>query len=331
MSRVHILATGGTIASRTDPATGAVVPAVTAEELVASVPELADVAEVTVDEVARVSSWDITLETMADLARRVTDLAGSDDPPDGFVVTHGTDTMEETAFALDILCEVEQPIVVTGAMRPADHAEADGPANLVDACRVAVAEDAMGPGTFVVTAGEIHAARHVTKAHTTRADAFASPGIGPVGTIDGGDVKIAARPERAPKIPLVEPSADVHLVTSVAGLDPRVLSLFGELGARGVVLTGTGSGNVPGRCVPAVRDLLAAGTVVVLASRCGSGPVQPVYGGEGGGATLVDLGVAPAGILSGPKARVALAFALGAGWERDRSALWLASSRRSLD
>jgi L-asparaginase len=324
MSRVHILATGGTIASRTDPATGAVVPAITADELIASVPELVETAEVTVEEVTHVSSWDITLEMMAHLAHRIAELATEEDAPDGFVVTHGTDTMEETAFALDILCEVEQPIVLTGAMRPVDSAEADGPGNLVDAIDVAVTEEARRVGAVVVMAGEIHAARYVTKAHTSRVDALASLARGAIGVVDEGDVSITTRVERGPKIPLAEPSPDVHLVTSVADLDPRLLSIIGALGPRGLVLSGTGAGNIPARCVPAVRDLLGAGTVVVLTSRCGSGPVHPTYGGGGGGGTLAALGVVPGGDLSGPKARVALSFALGAGMERSRFASWSA-------
>jgi L-asparaginase len=327
--RVHIIATGGTIASRIDPQTGAATPAVSANELIDSVPELADVAEVGVTELALVSSWNITLPLMAEAARTIRRLAEGDDAPDGFVVTHGTDTMEETAFALEMLLDVDQPVVHTGAMRAAGTPGADGPRNLLAAVRVATSPPTRGIGSVLVMNEEIHAARYVTKTHTTATDTFASPGTGPVGRVDDDTIVLRWRPPSLPRAEFAEreipdPDPSVQLLRAAAGVDETALRAAREGAAGGVVLEGSGAGNVPEAWQPVIGELVETGRPVVLASRCVAGRVVPAYGGRGGGATLRDLGVIGAQDLSGPKARLALAFLLGAGADADAARDWFA-------
>jgi len=172
---VRILTTGGTIASLPDPETGAKRPAVSGEELVASVPGLADVADVDVDEVAAHSSWNLTPGDMLEVARRAGESLAEPEI-DGVVVTHGTDTLEETAFLIDLTLRSDGPVVVVGAMRSPDEHSADGPRNLLNAVRVASAPEARGVGAVIAMNDEIHAARWARKLDTGLVSAFGSPG-----------------------------------------------------------------------------------------------------------------------------------------------------------
>lgn len=314
MPVVQIITTGGTIASRIDPATGAAFPVVRATELVAQIPELSKHAQVRVDEFGLIPSWDMTPATIARLARTIRNIRAAGDV-DGVVVTHGTDTMEESAFALDLLLDGEQPVVITGAMRNASQPGADGPRNLLSAVRVAASANTRGLGVTVVMNDQVHAPRYVTKSHTTATDTMISPGLGPVGTVDDSGVWLRWRPTRLPRMSLVEPEPRVYLVRMAAGMDDLFLRVLHRERARGVVIEGSGAGHMPGKWKSALVQLLESGTPVVLTSRCGQGRVVPIYSGDLGGVTLRKMGVIPAGDLSGLKARIALMFALGAGWE----------------
>jgi L-asparaginase len=323
--RVSIVTTGGTIASRRDRSGGAAVASDAATALVAAVPALADVAEVTTHEAALVNSWNITPAHVTRLADTVTDLVARD-APDGIVITHGTDTMEETAFALALLTRPTVPIVLTGAMRAADAVGTDGPRNLLEAVTVATDPTCRDIGVCVVMNGTIHAARHVTKSHTTALDTFASPDTGPVGTVDAAGVVTRWRPAPLPHVATDHLDAGVDVVTMWLGTTDR--QLRAAAGQRGLVLAGSGSGNIGAHLQPALQDLIDAGTTVVLTSRCGAGRVVPAYGGQGGGATLVeDVGVVPAGDLRPAQARIALMALLGSGADDAAIRRWFAASQ----
>lgn len=318
MKAVHVITTGGTIASRVDPVTGGAVPAVTARELVAMSPSLQHFADdIRVTDFGLLQSWNIGPDVMARVAESVIQ-AFADPDVHGCVVTHGTDTMEETAFALDLLVHDERPVVIAGAMRNASDPAFDGPRSLAAAVRVAASAEAQGLGTLLVMNEEIHAARFVTKTHTTALDPFASPDAGALGIIDDRGVWIRRRLSRQPKLANVAAHSDVHLVTMSAGASDLHLRALVSAGVAGVVLEGSGAGNVPNVWNASVRELVAAGTPVVLTSRCGRGRIVPVYGGPGGGRTLHDLGVIDGGWLSGRKARVALAIAIANGSGTDQ-------------
>jgi L-asparaginase len=307
---VVVVSTGGTIAMRPDPASGKLVPAVSGEELVELLAWPA-APPLELDDFAHVPSFDVHGELALRLARRAVEHARRADVA-GVVVTHGTDTMEESVYLVDRLLDSELPVVLTGAQRGADQADSDGPRNFRDAIRTAAAPESRGRGALVVFAGEVHAAREARKMHTSGVHAFGSPGYGPLGHVDGERVAFARRPERRPPLPAPGALAPVDLIRLHAGSDARFLLASVASGARAIVLEGTGRGNANEQVLEGVRAAVAAGVVVAVCSRCAEGRVEPVYG-RGGGRDLAEAGALFAGDLAGPKARVLLQLALGAG------------------
>jgi len=314
---VHIITTGGTIASRIDPMTGGAVPAVNAAELVSLSPAIRDYAtDVRATDFGMLQSWNIGPEVMRRIAVAASDALG-DNAVAGVVVTHGTDTMEETSFALDLLVDSDKPVVFTGAMRNASDADFDGPRNLAAAVRVALEPSSRGRGTLLAMNAEIHAARYVTKTHTTSFSTFASPETGPLGIIDDRGVWYRSTIGAGPHVVCSSAETNVHLVKMVAGADALILNALLHARVAGIVIEGSGAGNVPNVWNEPIAACIAASMPVVLVSRCVSGRIAAVYGGPGGGRTLHSLGVIDGGWLSGPKARVALSLALGAGMSID--------------
>lgn len=297
---MRLIATGGTIASLADPETGAVRPAVSAEDLVATVPGLGPVE---VEEVAHVNGWNVTPATMLEVARR----AAVGGP---VVVTHGTDTIEETAFFCDLT--VESDVVFAGAMRNGSEVSADGPRNLLAAAQVADA--APGLGTVLVLNDEVHAARWARKQDSSRAGALVSPGHGPVGIAVPGSVRIALPPPRRFLLPLPDVLPPVPVVQTYTGIEEGLIeAVLDATGAAGLVLEGTGLGNVPGSAVRGIEAAVARGLPVVNATRVPTGGVHAIYGGPGGVVTLRELGVVGAGGLSAAKARLLLMLLLATG------------------
>ena len=264
------------------------------------------------DEFARVPSFDMHGDLALALADRVAEQSRRDDVA-GVVVTHGTDTMEESVYTVDRLLGSEKPVVFTGAQRGADEPDTDGPRNLRTAIQVALAEESAGRGALVVFAGEVHGAREVRKLHTSALEAFGSPGYGPLGHVDGQRLSYRRRPDRTPALPLpTGPLPQVDLIRLYAGSDDRFLRSSLESGSRAIVLEATGRGNANERVLPGVEAAVAAGVPVVVCSRCLEGRVEPVYG-RGGGQDLADAGASFAGDLAGPKTRVLLQLVLAAG------------------
>lgn len=278
---VVVVSTGGTIAMRPEPGTGKLVPATTAEELLETL-AWPDAPPLTVDDFVSVPSFDMHGALALSLARRVLEHGAPT------VVTHGTDTMEETVYLIDrLLPDDAAPVVLTGAQRAADAPDRDGPRNLRDAICVAAAPERRGRGAMVVFGGDIHAAREVRKVHTNAVRAFASPGWGPIGQVDGERVVFGRRPERRPPLSLPAELAPVDLIRLYAGSDARFLRTAVESGARAIVLECTGRGNANAQVVEGVREAVAAGVGVVVCSRCAEGRVEPVYG-RGGGRDLAE-------------------------------------------
>lgn len=323
---VRLLTTGGTIASRVDPATGAAVAVDGPEELVAAAPGVERFGPVTVEEIARVNSWNLTPADMERVAHRAR-AALLDEGVDGVVVTHGTDTVEETAYLTELLAGDATDrggLVFTCAMRSAGELGADGPRNLLDALRVATHPDARGRGALLVVNGEVHAARWVTKTATTALSTFASPDHAPVGRLAGDEPRFELpSPPRPPVGTTVDPS--VAIVPAHTGLDAAVVRWWvDEQHVHGLVVEGSGAGNVPGGMVPGIAHALERGVPVVVTSRARRGTTVGTYGGPGGGATLADLGVIPGRGLNAVKARVALMVALGRSRDPDAVRAWFA-------
>jgi L-asparaginase len=318
---VVVFSLGGTIASTNagGGAAGGVAPRLGARDLVEAVPQLQEVAELETVSFRQVASSDLTLQDIIALAARITGCF--DAGASGAVVTQGTDTIEETSFALDLLVRDHRPVVVTGAMRNPTLAGPDGPANLLAAVQVATAPEAAGLGTLVVVNDEIHAARFVRKTHTSSPATFHSPTAGRLGWMTEGRPRIAFRAPALGGIPSGVSEQDVPpvaLLTSALGDDSRLIAQVETLGYAGLVLEAFGGGHVPTHVVPALADL-ASRLPVVLASRTGGGEVlRETYSFPGSERDLLSRGLIPAGFLDGPKSRILLRLLLAAGADLDR-------------
>jgi len=235
----------------------------------------------------------------------------SESPVDGIVIIHGTDTLEETAYLLDLTVPGDMPIVVTGAMRISSDPGYEGVANILAAVRVAAAPEARALGTLVVLNDEIHAARDVTKTHSQSLDTFQSPYWGPLGRVEADRITIARRIERqVMACPRLEPS--VYLFKLAVGMDAELLRHVVAQGARGVVIESFGGGRVPPWWLEAIREAIARGVTVVIATRCPAGRIHDPYTFAGAYHDLLRVGCLFADGLNGPKARLRLMAALGA-------------------
>lgn len=308
--RLHVIATGGTIAMRVDPVTGGAKPAVTGSDLIAAVPDLDFLAEIQVEEFANLPSEYMHPDIWLRLARCVRDLAPA---ADGILILHGTDTMEETAFYLDVTVQTETPIVLTGSQRPASAPDSDGPVNILAAARVAVHPKARGRGVMIVMHNEIHAARRATKADTENVDAFDSTAPPDLGWVRNGRVHFTQQVPPRVSVPFPAAAPRVDIVPMYAGADDVGLKAALDKGAAGIVIEAVGAGNVSQALYQGILDALQAGVPVVISSRVLRGGVRPVYAYAGGGVSLVQAGAILAEDLSPQKARVLLIAALGAG------------------
>jgi L-asparaginase len=294
---------------RIDPATGAAVPALAGDEIVARVPGLRKDAHLTLEDYARLPGPHVTPEWMWRLKQRVAALL-ADRRIDGVVITHGTDTIEETAYLLDLTLGSDKPVVLCGAMRTISDVGWDGPANLRTAVRTAVHDDARGRGVLVAVGEQVHSASEATKVHTQNLAAFRSP-RGPIGQLDHGRVMFLRPAHRSEPLKAKRLVPDVDLHVMAAGTDPALLRASLARGARGLVIEGTGCGNLPPSVLPIVQKARARRIPIVLVSRCAEGRVAPLYGYAGGGLQLREWGLIFGGDLPGHKARIKLMVALG--------------------
>lgn len=319
--KITVISLGGTIAMSRD-GNGGVTPTLDGEALVASVPGVAEVAELTTVSFRRLGSAHLSLEDVIALSSEVArHIEGG---AEGIAITQGTDTLEEVAFALDLLLAGKVPVVVTGAMRNPTLLGADGPANLLSAVRVAASPHARSLGVLVVFNDEIHAARYVQKTHTTSTAAFRSPLSGPLGWIVEGRVRIANCPSPRPHLGWqagsMLPIVPVALLKASLGDDGRLIDLVRQAGYAGLVFEAFGVGHVH---VPVAYRLkeLAAVMPVVLASRTGSGEtLRHTYDFRGSERDLLSSGLIGAGPLDGPKARILLSLLLSMGATREQIA-----------
>lgn len=289
---VALITTGGTIAcTATD--SGALEPTRSAEELLASAPRLPELA-IRPREAGLLDSAAMGFAEIDALGDAV-DEALADDACVGVVVTHGTDTMEETALALELRRRDDRPVVLTGAMRPADHPEPDGPGNLADALALA-AGGATRPGVTIAVAGRELPAFGTVKHDAAAVDAFRHR---------GGEL-----PRRLPGVRLA--GVDVRVVAAYPGTPSAVVDAAAR-GADGLVVEALGAGNVGPEAAEGLKRALRSGAPVVISTRAAAGPVALAYGGAGGGAGLADLGAIGSGVLRAGQARVLLAAALAAG------------------
>lgn len=303
--RVVLLATGGTIASRYDPALGRTVASQRAEDLLEMLPQVGSVAQIEVENFATIPSFDMSVQFAFGLSRRINEVLARSDVA-GVVVTHGTDTMEETSYLADLLLASDKPAVFTGAQRAHDDPQSDGPPNLLNALRVAASTDARGLGAVIGFNGAIHAARDVTKLHASAVETFQSYEHGALGEVDGDKVIIHRRPALRRQFRVERLEDRVELIRLMLGIDLTVMEAAIGRGVAGLVVETFGRGNGPTRLGELVRLATRKGIPVLITSRCPAGRVQPIYGGGGGGRDLADAGGIFAGDLKGPKARLLL-------------------------
>ncbi|MFV2062619.1 MAG: asparaginase [Chloroflexota bacterium] len=318
--RVVVIFTGGTISMLPDPQTGAAMPALRGNEILARVPGLGDIAALEAIDWGLVPASHLRFSQILEIGALI-ETAAARDEVDGVVVVQGTDVLEETAFAWDLLHHAATAVVVVGAMRNAGQSDYDGPQNLSDGVRVAADPRLREQGVVVVMAGQILPADNVTKTHSQALDTFKALDDGALGSIAAGRVTMSR--QRGPRrlLPATPGRADalVVLITAVVSTDGDLIRAALAGGATGLVVEATGAGNTDLDVLAAAREAMDAGVPVVLTTRCAAGDVGPYYGFPGGGASWADAGAIMAGTLSGPKARVALALGLGA--DLDRQAL----------
>ena len=309
---IALLFTGGTISMRHDASAGGAIPKLSAREIVAATRGIEDIADLEIEDWGAFPGPHMTMERMWALRNRLKALVARDDI-DGVVITHGTDTLEESAYLCARTLDAEKPIVFTGAMRSASDLGWDGPANLLDATRVAASSESQGYGTLAVMGGRVFPGADVTKAHTHLADAFESPGLGPVAVVDDG--RVILRRALPPPAGILDPpqlGLPVDIVPAFAGADARLVDACRAAG-QGLVIAAMGRGNVPPAMVDGIARWIDEGKPVVIASRAMRGRVGPTYGYPGGGRRLVEMGAVFSGSRRPQQARIDIAIALGAG------------------
>lgn len=313
MRKVVVLGTGGTIASVSRGETGAVAER-TAEQLLADLtPEDVDVEA---EDVMSLGSYLMTFASMRQLAEAAHQELDREDV-DGVVITHGTDTIEETGILLGAIHRSPKPVVLTGAQRAADHPAPDGPENLARAVEVAASELARDRGVLLVFGDDIFAVSGTRKVHTLAAAPFATGGGGPLGHVVNGVVTFLHTAERGAALPMPGETFDavrVDMVPCYPGADAALCRAAEAAGAQGVVLLGTGSGNGNHDLVTWVEEAVARGVVVALSTRVPEGPVVPLYG-NGGAVSLLAAGAVLVEDTPATQARVLMALLLSSGQE----------------
>lgn len=321
LPRLKLIFTGGTISMLDDGGRGAV-PKLAGADILRDVPGLEDFCQPKVHDFGQLPGPHMTPARMFELGRLVDKTCC--DGFDGVVITHGTDTLEESAFLVDLLHRHEQPVVFVGAMRTSSMLSWDGPINLFQACRVAAHPKCRGKGVMVVMNSTINAAWEVTKTYTEALDTFQSPDTGPLGIIDGGEVLFYRGPVSYRRIETARLEHDVALVIAAAGMDGRMIDYLVERGEKAIVIEALGRGNLPPAMARSAAAAVERGLLVALTTRCWGGRVSGTYGYDGGGARLKEAGLLFAPGLPGHKVRLLLMAALGAGMNKEEISTWLA-------
>ncbi|XVL27620.1 asparaginase [Staphylococcus equorum] len=307
MKKLLLIHTGGTISMSQDETNKVVTnsdnPISNHQDIIK---QYADVTEITP---FNVPSPHMNIKYVETLKHIIED-ANRDENYDGFVITHGTDTLEETAYLLDLTINVSKPITITGAMRSSNEIGSDGLYNFISAIRVASSDNAADMGVMVVFNDEIHTARNVTKTHTSNTNTFQSPNHGPLGVVTKNSVQFHHKPYEHLVLNDINHDLNIPLVKAYMGMNNDVLNFYSEHQVDGIIIEGLGQGNLPPTCLEGLEKCLDKEIPVVLVSRSFNGIVGPIYAYEGGGLTLAEKGVVFSNGLNGPKARLKLLVGL---------------------
>lgn len=294
---------------------GKVVPAVSGLDLMESLPGLSERADWEIHEFSNVASCNIDPMHMRALANEVERHFLLDPLLKGIIITHGTDTLEETAYFLDVVIKDPRPVVLTASQRDASESDSDGPRNLLNAMHIALDPRALHRGVVIALNEAIHAARDVRKLHTSHVDAFDSGDIGVLGSIDTGEVIWHRKLESTVKLGVPKRLANVTICKAFTGMPAEFLRIA-QHKADAIVIEAFGRGNLPPQLIQEISDLVTKGIPVVITSRCLFGRTAPVYGYPGGGADLERVGAWFSGHLSTEKVRLFLSIALGQGMDK---------------
>lgn len=320
--KVVVVATGGTIAMKYDEASQGLIPACSGEDLAAAVPGLADVAPLEFLQFSNIASPAMTPQNMWDLHVRIEEILARDDVA-GVIVTHGTDTLEETSYFLDLLHHGEKTIVTTAAMRGAGDTSPDGPMNIYCAVKTAASSEARGMGVLVCLNETLHAPGEVTKTHSANPATFQSPWWGPVGYVDCDKIVLRRKSLGVKRFRPSALTARVDVIKAMTGSGREYIDFAVAQGCKGIVIEGFGRGNLPPAMIPGIADAVQKGVAVVLTTRTVGGRVLDVYGYPGSVTDSRRAGIAMGGEISAAKARLKLMLLLSEQPEiaRDRDAL----------
>lgn len=310
MKKILIVFTGGTFSMKIDDETGGAVPHFSGNELIQMIPDATQLAEIESFDFGKYPGPHVTPELMLQLSKKIKEIL-STGKYDGVIVTHGTDTLEETAYLLDLTIKTEKPIVVIGSMKNSSEPDWDGPRNLLDAIHICLNENSKKLGVLVCLNGEINAASEVTKIYSDSVDTFKSLDFGSLGFVQNGRVIYNRLPRKLEVLETDNINTNVDLITVYAGMDEKFFKFSADSGVDGIVVEALGIGNVPPRAFKGIKYAVEKGIPVVLVSRCPAGETDYVYSYEGAGVHLHNLGVLFSDFLNGQKARIKLMLALG--------------------
>ncbi|MAT57279.1 MAG: L-asparaginase [Ignavibacteriae bacterium] len=310
MKNIMVVFTGGTFSMKIDEKTGGAVPYFHGDELLELIPDAKGLANLDMFEFGMYPGPHMTPEIMFDLSKKVKSIIERTDI-DGVIVTHGTDTLEETAYLLDLTIKTEKPIVVIGAMKTSSEPDWDGPINLLDAIRIINNDNSKGMGVLVCLNGEINAASEVTKTHTEDIETFHSLDFGALGFVDKGKVWFNRMPRKLEIIETEKINSNVDLIKVYAGMDEKFFRFSADNGVEGIVVEAMGVGNVPPKTFEGIKYALNKNIPIVLTSRCPAGETLDIYGYPGAGKWLKEAGVLFTDYLNGQKARIKLMLCLG--------------------
>ena len=307
--KVAIIFTGGTISMKVDPRLAAAIPALSNDEILSMVTNIDKIAKIEAINFGSYPGPHMTPKRLMEVSIIVKKLVLRDDIT-GVVVTHGTDSLEETAFLLDLVIDTPKPVVMVAAMRNSSELGYDGPSNLSSAICTAVSPSSRNRGVLIVMNNEVNSASEVTKSHTLSLDTFKSLEFGPLGIVDNDEVIFYRDITKHHHIETNKIEENVPLIKTAVGMDSSFIDFSIESGAKGIVIEAMGRGNIPPDMVPGVERALSKGIIVIIVSRCPMGRVLDSYGYPGGGKMLRNAGVIFGGHLNGQKARIKLMLAL---------------------
>jgi L-asparaginase len=308
--KVAVIFNGGTITMKLDPRIHAAVPTLTGEEIMSMVTGIEQFAQIESYTFSNLPGPHMNPEIMLKLSKYIEKLLEREDIS-GVVVTHGTDTLEETAYLLDLTINSEKPVVVTGSMRNSSELGYDGPANLAASICTVISDETKNRGVLVCLNDELNCASEVTKSNSMSLDTFKSPNFGPIGIVDNNEVIFYRDSIKKQHVIADKIEVRVDLIKCAAGMDSKYIDFCLEKGTKGLVIEAMGRGNIPPAMVGGVKQAIEKGIPVVLVSRCFQGRVLDTYGYPGGGKELRNLGVIFGDNLPGQKARIKLMLALG--------------------